>query len=257
MYISRFTKFYIISYFFIFFVVPNISFSQIVNIESQRIITDTIGWSGDLGMSISAAKNTKSFFTFNGHGHLQFKSHKNLFLGILDYNLVHAGSEDFNNNAFGHIRYNRKVTNFFRAEMFTQIQFNEIARIEFRSLNGLGIRLKLSQYERAKFYYGLAYMFEYEEIKDELMINRDHRLSSYFTFTLKPESTILLSNTTYIQPKLNTFSDYRLSNNSRLVFNITNQLKFVTQFNYLFDSRPPKGVPKSSYEVKNGLNYRF
>jgi hypothetical protein len=244
--------------FFCFFIfLPGISFCQIVNIESQRIITDTVGWSGDLGISVSASKNTKSYFTFNGHGHLQFKSHKNLFLSILDYNLVHAGNEDFDNTGFGHLRYNRKVSDLFSFEAFTQFQFNEITKIELRSLNGLGFRLKLSQYERSKFYYGLAYMFEYEEVKDVSFINKDHRMSSYFSFTLKPEETVVFSNTTYIQPKLNEFRDYRLSNNTRLVFNITTHLKFVTQFNFLFDARPPEGVPRSSYEVKNGLNYRF
>ena len=84
--------------------------AQIINIESRRIITDTVGWSGDLGISVSASKAAKSFFTFNGKGHLQFKTNKDLFLAILNYNLVHAGGEDFGNSGFGHLRYNRKLS---------------------------------------------------------------------------------------------------------------------------------------------------
>lgn len=34
-------------------------------------------------------------------------------------------------------------------------------------------------------------------------------------------------------------------------------LLFVSVFNYLFDARPPVGVPKSTYEVRNGLSYDF
>lgn len=231
--------------------------SQIVNIESQRIITDTTGWSGNVGMSISASKNTKSYFTFNGQGHLQYKTDKNLILGILDYNLVNAGGEDFGNNGFAHIRFNNKINNLVRLELFTQLQFNEISLIKVRSLNGIGIRLKLSQHERAKFYYGLTYMYEYEEIKNQVDINKDHRLSSYFTFNLKPEENIQFSNTIYIQPKFGDFRDYRLSNDTRLIFNITESLKFITHFNYLFDTHPPIGVPKSTYEVRNGIRYLF
>lgn len=231
--------------------------AQIVNIESQRIITDTIGWSGNLGMSISASKNTKSYFTFNGQGHIQYKTEKDLILGILDYNLVNAGGEDFGNNGFAHIRYNNKLSDLVRLELFTQLQFNEISLIKLRSLNGIGLRLKLSQLERAKFYYGATYMYEYEEIKNQADINKDHRLSSYFTFSLKPEKNIQFSNTIYIQPKFADFKDYRLSNDTRLIFNITESLKFITNFNYLFDANPPLGVPKSTYEVRNGLRYLF
>ena len=233
------------------------SYTQIINIESQRIITDTIGWSGNFGIAVNASKNTKSYFAFNGNSHLQYKSKKDLVLGILNYTLINGGGEDFGKNGFAHLRYNRKLNTLVRLEAFSQIQFNEISKIQFRSLNGLGIRLKLSEYERAKFYYGLTYMYEYEEINDNPNINRDSRLSSYLTFTLIPEKTIVLRNTTYIQPLFNAFVDYRLANDTGLIFNITSHLKFTTNFNFLYDSRPPEGVPKSSFIVRNGLDYRF
>jgi len=231
--------------------------AQIINIESRRIVTDTVGWSGDIGISISAAKNAVSYFTFNGKGHLQYKTTNDIWLGLVDYNMVHAGGEDFGKSGFGHVRYNRKLSKLIRLELFTQAQFNEVSKIDVRYLNGVGIRLKLSQFERAKFYYGITYMNEYEEIIDSDFINRDHRMSSYFSFTLSPETGISLSNTTYIQPLVNDFRDYRLSNDTRLFFKITGRLNFVTTFHYLFDANPPIGVPKSNYQVDNGLTYGF
>jgi len=231
--------------------------AQIINIESQRIITDTVGWSGDLGISLAASKNAKSYTAFNGHGHVQHKNHNNLWLFILDYDLVHAGDENFSDSWFGHLRYNRKLGKTIRAEAFFQGQYNEISKIDLRILNGLGVRFKLSDLERSKFYYGITYMYEYEEVADIAEINHDHRLSSYFTFTLKPESNVLFRNTTYIQPLLSDFQDYRLSNDSRLIFSITKQLKFTTTFSFLFDSRPPIEVPNSIYQINNGLNFQF
>jgi len=234
-----------------------IIYAQIINIESRRMATDTTGWAGDIGIAVSASKNALSYFTFNGKGHLQFKTENDIWLGIVDYNMVHAGGEDFGKSGFGHLRYNRKLSQLVRFEVFTQGQFNEVSKIDVRYLNGVGFRFKLSQFERAKFYYGITYMNEYEEIIDEAVINKDHRLSSYFSFTLAPEKGITLSNTTYIQPLFNDFQDYRLSNDTRLYFKITGRLNFVTTFHYLYDANPPVDIPNSNYQVDNGLTYGF
>lgn len=233
------------------------AFGQIKNIESQRIITDTTGWSGDMGVSISAAKNTVSFFSFNGDGHLQHQTSKDLYLALIDYNLVNAGGEEFSNSGFLHFRYNRKISKLVRWELFTQGQFNDLTKIKSRYLYGTGIRFKLSDLERAKFYYGLSMMYESETLTDVTKKNNDGRWSSYFTFTLQPEQTVNLSNTTYLQPKMNRFRDLRLTNDTKLSFKISNHLNFSTNFHYLYDAFPPDGVPKSSYEISNGLTYGF
>lgn len=245
----------IIGILFLFFSITGNS--QIINIESQRIITDTTGLSGNAGIALAASKFTKSYVAVSTNGHLQYQTPKDLWLFIIDYDLVNAGGENFSNSAFGHIRYNRELSDVVRLELFTQGQFNSVTKIDIRYLNGLGLRLKLSPYERAKFYYGLTYMHEYERLKEPVITNNDSRLSSYFTFTLKPEETVLFVNTTYIQPRLSDFGDYRLSNDTRLVFNVTNQLKFVTTFHFLYDSRPPEGIPTINYQVRNGLSYGF
>jgi len=232
------------------------SFSQIVNIEGKRIATDTVGFAGSLGVNLTASKFTQSFVASNLHGHLQYKTRKDLFLFIADYEVVNAGGEDFNNSGFLHLRYNRKLGKVIRAEVFTQAQYNSVTKLEVRLLNGAGLRFKLSQYERAKFYWGMAAMYEYEQVQDEGTMN-DIRLSTYLTFTMKPEKTVLFSNTTYAQPRVNTFSDYRIANNSRLVFDITSKLKFVTNFSFLYDAKPPIDVPQVNYQIKNGLTYKF
>ena len=100
-------------------------------------------------------------------------------------------------------------------------------------------------------------MYEYEEVSDQVELNKDSRLSSYFTFTLAPVPTISLRNTTYAQPRMATFKDYRIANTTVLNFGITNNLKFSTVFSFLYDSRPPIDVPTINYQIKNGLTYKF
>jgi len=234
-----------------------VTHAQIINIESQRIATDTTGFSGKVGLSLAAAKFTQTFVAAEVRGQVQFKTNKDLFLLIGDLDIVNAGGENFNNSGYGHFRYNRKLSSKIRLEAFTQLQYNSVTKIQARYLNGLGLRFKLSPYETAKIYWGVAGMYEHEELSDPSIKTDDLRLSSYLTFTLAPVATITFRNTTYMQPLAENFNDYRFANNTRLSFGISKNLSFTTNFNFLYDSRPPLDVPKINYQVKNGLNYRF
>lgn len=232
---------------------PIIGLSQILNVEQQRIVTDTTGWAGSISLATSASQFTKTLFSFNGNAHAQYKNDKNLALFILNYTVVNADGESFDDRGYAHFRYNHEFNDLFRGEIFTQIQSNSLLKVNQRTLLGIGPRLKLSQYENAKFYFGLAYMYEYEVLKDNIEINSDHRLSSYFTFTLVPQEVIKLTNTTYIQPLIKNFIDYRVSNETLLSFDITNNLSFNASLNFLYDAVPPPDVPGLNYFLRNGV----
>lgn len=233
--------------------------AQIVNIERQRIATDTTGWFGTAVASFSGSKSTKSILSVASTTLLEYKSRstKDLWLLITELSLVKSASEKFSNSGFGHLRYNRKLGGAVRWEIFTQIQYNSLTKIDKRILIGTGPRFKLTPYENAKFYWGVAYMYEYEELLDPLVYNKDHRASSYFSFTLTPTETVSLISTTYVQPLLEDARDYRLSNESTLVLGITKKLNLNATFKYAYDSRPPEGVPLNTYSFSNGIELEF
>ncbi len=233
--------------------------SQIVNIERQRIATDTTGWFGSANVSFSGAKNTKSILALATGTLLEYKSKsdKDLWLLITNVSFVSADAEKFANAGFGHLRYNRKLGDAIRWEVFSQIQYNSLVKIDRRVLTGTGPRIKLTQYEHAKFYLGIAYMYEYELLEDPVETNRDHRMSSYFSFSLLPEETVTFTSTLYVQPLLKNGKDYRLSNETSLILGITKKLSLNASFVYSYDSRPPDGVPKSIYTFSNTLEVAF
>ena len=100
-----------------------------------------------------AAESTSNYVSMDTEAAApQHQSEKDLWLFIIDYDLVNADGEDFNNSFFGHLRYNHEFGEVVRVEAFTQGQFNSVTKIDVRYLNGIGLRLKLSPYERAKFY---------------------------------------------------------------------------------------------------------
>ena len=233
--------------------------SQIVNIEKKRISDDSTGWFGTATLNFSGSKSTLSYLALSSGTLLEYKSKstKDLWLLITDFSLINGQKQKFSNSGFGHLRYNHKLGKTVRWEIFTQIQYNSLTKIQKRALLGTGPRFKLTQYEDARFYFGVAYMYEYEEVSDSTMLHHDHRLSSYFTFTLTPEETVTFTSTTYAQPLLMDWADFRISNETSLSLNISKKLKFNCTFKYSFDSRPPFEVPHNIYSFSNGLELQF
>ncbi len=246
--------------------------AQIVNIESRRIKTDTTGFFGGLHFSFAGSKTTKSIVAFGAGTFLEYKPSRkkdplysrDLWLFLTDFNLVSGDQEKFSNTGFGHLRFIRKLGKdysrlgeFVRWETFTQIQYNDLTKIGTRVLFGTGPRIKLTDSEVSKFYLGIAYMYEYQELIDPFVILRENRMSSYFSFTLLPEEAVTFISTTYFQPVLSDFGDYRLSNETSLYLNITEKFAFSFSFNYNYNSSPPSEVPSSTYYFKNRLEYAF
>jgi putative salt-induced outer membrane protein YdiY len=233
--------------------------SQIVNIERRRIATDSTGWFGQANVSFSGSKNTKSVLALASGLLVEYKSKstKDLWLLISDLSLISADKEKFSNAGFGHLRYNKKLGEAVRWEVFTQLQYNSLTHIEHRFLVGSGPRFKLTQYEKAKFYLGIAYMFEQEKLLAPKVFLQDHRLSNYFSFSLMPEEEVSFASTIYIQPLLRQFEDYRISNETALTLAITDKLDLSAVFRYSYDSKPPLDVPKSIYSFANTILVEF
>jgi len=233
--------------------------AQIVNIERQRISTDSTGWFGHAGATFAGSRTTKSILAIASNTLLEYKSKstKDLWLFITELSLIKSASEKFANSGFSHLRYNRKLGNAIRWELFTQIQYNKLTKINNRILGGTGLRFKLTQYEQARFYLGIAYMYEYEELLDPIVFHKDHRASSYFSFSLYPAETVSLISTLYVQPLLKDARDYRISNESTLILAITKKLNLNATFKYAFDSKPPEGVPLNTYSFSNGIELQF
>tara|TARA_R110002049_G_scaffold99368_4_gene242177 strand:+ start:1034 stop:1792 length:759 start_codon:yes stop_codon:yes gene_type:complete len=232
--------------------------AQIVNVESLRRVSDTTKWSGAANLDISLIKNTKSIFKITNKIRLQYNTEKNLYLFINDLKLEQIEDNSFVNKGIQHLRYNRKLTERLKLEVFAQSQYDAISDIKFRGLIGVGPRFKLSKNKDYRFYIGTLFMFEHEESSDETIeILRDFRGSTYFSCSLYPLENISFVSTTYYQPLLKQFSDFRISNETSLGIKILKNLLFKTTFTYNFDANPIIGIPKTQYELTNGIVYTF
>jgi len=102
-------------------------------------------------------------------------------------------------------------------------------------------------------------MYEYEESKttNQNIYLRDFRGSMYFSFSMYPTPNIAIVGTTYYQPLLDTLKDYRISSETSVSFKIIKNLSFLTTFVYMYDAFPVINIPKTQYQLTNGIVYTF
>ena len=232
---------------------------EVFNIESLRETTDRT-WIGSVGLNIGLIKNVNNIFWISNNAYVQYKDKTNYWLLYNDLNFQKLEGNSFVNRGTQHLRYNRRITEKTKIEAFVQTQYDAVSEIDFRGLVGAGPRFKLSNNDSIyRIYLGTLVMYEHEKTSGSVgNITEDNlRGSTYLSFSINPTKTITIVSTTYYQPKLKAFKDYRLSSGTRLVFNIVKKLSFTTNFNYSYDAFPVEGIPKTQYELTNGIQYDF
>ena len=231
---------------------------QIVNIENARLHTDTTGWAGNTNASMAIIKSVQNVFSLDMNAHVQFKSRKDLYLLLGSYGILNGGGAKLVDNSFLHFRYNRKLNDHLRWEAFTQIQKNVINNIEYRFLVGTGPRFKVVDRKKFKLFFAGLIMLEQEKEKVQpANISLNWRNSNYVSFSIYPNSQLDLVSTTFYQPLISLFNDFRILNQSRLRVKATKKLSLSINYNYLFDHFPPLGTPETNYTFSTGLDYDF
>jgi hypothetical protein len=220
--------------------------AQIVNIESQRIQSDSVRHVliSDVTLTLRETDG-ESFRAIQTNLTTQYKSknYKNLwlFVGGIDYSALNETR--IADNHLLHLRFNRKWGRRLRIEGFQQIQSSPLTGIAFRSLSGTGPRLKVQSGSQIAAYFGSLYMFEWEKvIGSEANIGRFHRLSTYLSGSWRSrDDNREFSCIGYYQPNLGRWRDYRLSFQSVLSIKIIRHFSLTANLSLSYDAEPPPG----------------
>lgn len=234
--------------------------AQIVNTESARMQSDTVGWMGGASVAMSLTQNTQKIFGMDAETHLQYKtkSDKGLWLVLGNYNFLKVGKKANISNYYHHLRYNYKINDWLRWEVFSQYMNNDVTQIESRLLLGTGPRFKLIKRKTFRMYLGILFMYEREkELTKPVIDHRDIRNSSYASFTWSPLSNVELISTTYFQPRLDKFSDYRFLNQAIFKVKASPHFAMALKWNYLHDRYPAGAAPRTPYSFATGIDYDF
>ena len=237
--------------------------AQLVNIESKRMQTDSIRFVLKTDLLFNYSDNDGNYlFQIGGGIATQWKSWKcdKILYFIGNYDLVRSKAQDFSNSWFFHLRYNQKLSNFWRLEAFLQNQNNELLTINSRNLIGAGIRMKFVSTDQIKAYFGNSYMYESEmsNFFDRQFYN--HRNSSYFSITVSlGDSKLDLTNTVYFQPLYRDIGNHRVLEQLKAEIPISKdkKLKASGLFNYFLNSRTPDNSSEYSSFVRVGLTFEI
>ncbi|MDQ6762337.1 MAG: DUF481 domain-containing protein [Bacteroidota bacterium] len=236
----------------------NVSLAQIVNVESQRIQSDTTGWFGNAGTNFLFEKNAVKVININAVAHVEYKTAKSLYLFLVNYNLLEGNGQTLNNNLFYHLRYNYKINKWLRWEAFTQLQKNNVTGIKLRWLAGTGPRFKLANSKKNSLYAGTSAMYEYEkEQTDPAIYHRDLRSSNYVSLSYKPSENAELIGTVFYQPLFHNLNDCRVLNEIRIKLQFAKHFSSTTGWDYLYDSKPAANTPSLNYSISNGIEFSF
>jgi len=249
-----------IAVFFFLLISTYVGHAQVINAESERKHSDSAGWKGNLGMNMTLIQNTQTIFLVNAESHLQYTTtgDKGLWLFLGSYGFLKTNGVENVSNAYLHIRYNKKLNNWLRWEIFGQYQNNAITQIDSRFLFGTGPRFKLIKVKKFRMYTGCLFMYEREKEKtDPVIVHNDLRNSSYISFSWNPRENIELTSTTYYQPLLKKFADYRVMNQLGFKINATPHFGMETKWSYLYDSYPAGEAPKAPFLFSTGFSYDF
>ena len=242
----------------LFLILSTTAKSQILNAESLRKVTDTSGYSGSVSASIALKRNVNDFVTISSDIHLQYKMKDHLILFKNDVAFQKIEGQDFDNSLISHLRYNYRFHPRIAWEIFLQGQYNKINLIDFRGLAGTGPRFKLSTSEKYKFYLGTLMMYEHEKVTDGVTpTQKDFRVSTYLSFSLYPTEHISIISTTYYQPRIDKFHDYRISSQSSLLVGLFKNFALKTSYTFTYDAFPAIGIPNSQYDFSTGMTYSF
>jgi putative salt-induced outer membrane protein YdiY len=166
------------------------------------------------------------------------------------------------NKAFMHYRHIHQIDDEFAWEGFTQFSADEFTKLSLRALVGGGVRITLGEAtDTSAFYLGLGALYEHEELDtiypDEPDTQDTLRASTYLVYKYRFNAYVSMVSSTYYQPALDDFSDYRASENLSVESRLTESLSLKAGVDIAHDSEPPRDVKRTDAAIKVGIVVNF
>jgi putative salt-induced outer membrane protein YdiY len=233
-----------------------------VNTEPLRKKLKEKGWSFTIQASLDARTGNTEGLDASAAGGVGFAYGRHMGLLFGNGEFTRWNDTTSVDNAFVHARYNYEFLHWLWGEAFIQIQTDHFQRILLRDLAGLGPRFALYQSKEFDVYFGTGWMVEHDAINvlpdsNDLADFYAHRWNNYLSVNYEVDTRISLASTIYAQPRWNDFNDYRVLEETAVVFKITKVLAASIIGDYHYDSRPPAGVLTTDLEIKNVLSVTY
>ena len=263
---------------FIFWV-PGLALAQ-VNVEKLRSDQTEDGFSGSIGLNANFTSGNIMLADFGTASHIEWKNDKDLVFWVLNARFASKRTQadlltdpdidlwddeaQFANLMLQHLRYNRKLSEAWWWEAFTQFEFNEFLLLDRRLIAGMGPRWALVDGEKGGIWIGSSAMVEEERLNADSIAPSESvqtvvlRSSSYLTTTVSGDQWSMVT-TVYAQPLFADLGDHRIMGETSLALKVNNTLSFTFDARIRHDTRPPitptgsAKVQSTDTAIKNGI----
>ncbi len=237
--------------------------NAIVNMDNLHLNSNKGGISGNFNLNSSGAYGNSEQFLIESGADFYAKQSQSLQYLTLNYSYGESFSKENQNKSYVHLRHINNVDSSSTWEIFTQIEQNKFARLNFRGLVGGGYRwsfLKHSKHSSSIIGVGAYFSEEYLTHSSDISEERSLQLfrgNFYWIFRTNILENITLFNTTYYQPDLENPDDYRVLEIAGIKIPLSKNLRLNLYGEGTFDSKPPANVKKGDLSYKTGIEYKF
>jgi hypothetical protein len=248
-------KIYRITLLLLFFT-PSVMYSQIANIESNRIPNDTSLIIGYFKFNLNLIQNKIQTIQFANEFHIQYKKNNIILLFVNDMNIIKSGPVYSQSYNIQHLRFNYNLNKFIVYESFLQSQYNKVLDINLRTDFGNGLRFKLKD-KNFKIYFGCLLMYEKYFNNIEVCYKNGFLLDEYLSLNIHFTENIKLINTIYYQPYINDFNNFRVLDNFTLNYKINSKFSFDGSFYFMYFKKHPSIIGDHTSNEMLSIKYNF
>ncbi len=278
------------------FIIPRTTQAQIVNVL-DAVESSKQGFGGAVDFAVEWRTGNTNLLRFGWNVGASYRAGRHL--TFFKWQLTNAAKKSsrhgeyddlYISNSFEHFRYRFHVQGPLSTEVFLQHAMDNTKRLRVRALAGGGVRLETPKASWGFIALGTDYMFSYEEFYEDCACTFDpdgcpacgdgtaceddsesqptavyvyepyqHRWSSYLQLVIKIADSLSFQQTTFIQPRLDDFGDYRLMTEAGLVFK-AGKFYSKTSLTVSYHSRLGvwcPGVENLDSVLKNSMGFAF
>lgn len=239
---------------------PEAAYAQIVNVQNALAKPpDHDAAIGQLEVKLDWREGNNHLLDVGAAASLIVKRGRLLGLAIARAEYGRGNDDTFKRRTFEHLRARVTLDCLWRWEAFGQHELDGFRRLTVRALAGTGPALQIVRTDPISVLVGAAYMFEYERLDHRAGASDAgdrtvfHRASLYVTGTEHLGETAAVTQTVYVQPRLDAPADVRMLGELSLTSKLSKRVALTDAFIITFDSRPPDGIRRYDMQLRIAL----
>jgi len=238
------------------------SMSAQVDVEALRRDDPPLGMSGTFGGDLALRTGNVELIQLGLNARLYSVTESATRLIVGNGGLGLLSGNRFSSSGLLHYRQTYAYNESFSPEWYGQLNYDRPQLLNFRAVTGGGARTSFASGEWGQFGMGGAIMVEHERLNlPDTAVHDDQttavRGSYFLTLRVVPNDNLVITSTTYLQPRVRDFNDIRMLANLRVATSVTDELDLTVSFDLRYDSKPPDGISALDTRLRTGVRYAY